>query len=510
MSNNFARRVWSNKKLKEGVDFEVHRWLHGTGDWLAFNYMPIPAGLVVETTYRVIPEDHPKYPNYTAAYYLSGVRDAVNSGSPQSTVIWAKISNTTNKSRFDIMQSTTTPTTPLYGNEVLENDPNAQYQIIADVPNNYYMVNGHRYNGNTANKYTKQLNQKNVGYSGGYTLFGHNSNSAIGSAHYQSTNTVGGVTVSRYRLKEHGKVIVDLVPCKLLKDLSGYYTHYLNSPYARYDYKAGECGFYDLVNGVFVGGRGENRYTRPFYCSDELVKGEDFEEYQWLKGDGKAYIELPELVNFNPRYLKVVLTAKGSTDTKLYQSTETANYVQVLFGARTFYGTDINDRGSCIFWLYYPSETSNKFNRFRFDYQKGTIYPTSLTSTDTLVINADYANKKVTVNNVVTDASKNTGFNHTTRTVNTPFRMFSNLQDLDNLDYKDKLGFNGYMRGITVSHSTLKQEYKMYPVKLLKDIEAERSWDNKPHKAGEFGLFNKTDGKFYGNAGTEGTFTGEN
>lgn len=226
-------------KLIEGEDYERFGWLQTAGGYLDLNYKPIPAYTKIETRYKYVSSLVAKNSLITTDnLQLCGVRDGTNSGSPYSTVIWAFTNvNKVRKLRCDILQDTSVslsvgPTITTSGT----------YTISADAQIGKVTINGTTYSSTSYSKKSKERFNLNFHLFGTYMATSNNN-----PQNYQSSNYKGGLEISYFKLWERDKLIFDLIPAKLIrnvsKDLDG------NGRIRNVN----EVGLINLIDGTFFG-----------------------------------------------------------------------------------------------------------------------------------------------------------------------------------------------------------------------------------------------------------------
>ncbi len=197
---------------------------------------------------------------------------------------------------------------------------------------------------------------------------------------------------------------------------------------------------------------------------NRLIEGVDFERYDWLKGDGNAWIDT--LINGSSPLnykceIKVDVVPSSITRIIGFRVSTSSSIPQACF---SIVNSDIA--------MYFNSD-----NRTAESVIVGEIYH--------LAVNG----------NVMTS---------NTQSLTSSIRMVTNktisLFNYISSDYARSI-FNGYMRGVVING------HIFTPIKLLRPCPPNLSSQNKLHPIGECGMIDSVSGKFYGNANTTGSFS---
>ena len=198
-----------------------------------------------------------------------------------------------------------------------------------------------------------------------------------------------------------------------------------------------------------------------------IVEGDDFVRAEWLKGDGRAYIDTNVIVN----------VATLLISTKINRSNGTGNYF--IFGSRDIVRSDDPSTSSVV--------VSPQL--FRCDIIDGNnIFDSSSIASielsfPTIIING----QSVTTQRVPT-TSQNTFRIFTTSVVNSGTYCF-----------------NGGISGFVLNDGT--HSLNLIPVRLLRPIPASLDANGIARNADECGMYNSVNGLFYGNVAASGSFT---
>lgn len=231
--------------------------------------------------------------------------------------------------------------------------------------------------------------------------------------------------------------------------------------------QAGECGMYDAVSGKFFG----NVANAGTFSVEGLVEDVDYLRYEWLKGDGSAYIDtlVKDITNTD-------------VEVKYYITPDAANYTRIL-GSET--ADDLTKR-IAIGKIY--------GNINIYDGTGGR----ALTSSNQGVIKLSALEGKAYVNGVNT-----TTYVKPTNTFLDNLLLFAQNRRNTASDtpaiYKGEVNIS-YFRLSTIN---------LIPCKLLHSIPASQDTNNIARNEGECGMIDLTTGKFYGNVAASGSFSVE-
>ena len=216
-------------------------------------------------------------------------------------------------------------------------------------------------------------------------------------------------------------------------------------------------------------------------CYFDAWKDVVYEEHEWLKGDGSAYIDTDIIVDVPSLYISTSFTKKIGGQTP-------------LFGSRD----DINSSGSQIWYL--------NSGRLRLDIITNTsnwIYIESSNVQDVNQLIVDCPNKVVNINGIsVPSGVDSLSIKNSSNT----FKIYS-LELLNTPGGYDNVPYNGAFGNFTLNDST--HSLHLTPCRLLRPIPASLDANGIARDAGECGMWDKVGNKFYGNVASTGKFTVE-
>ena len=192
---------------------------------------------------------------------------------------------------------------------------------------------------------------------------------------------------------------------------------------------------------------------------------EIYEEYEWLKGDAKSYINLGITTLQNISIIKIKFDVNG------YENS-----------SQRFFGREYGDRLVIYYtnnslWFWDASSGSHGVNAAKID-----------------TVTFDIPNKKVKTATMTTAMTYNESY------TGTPFLLFG-----VNMYGTVQPQFAGKISSFIVDDSM-----HLVPCKLLQSIPATMDANNTARPAGECGMWDKIGNKFYGNVNSSGSFTVSN
>ena len=268
--------------------------------------------------------------------------------------------------------------------------------------------------------------------------------------------------------------------------------------------RVGQIGYmYDKVSGKLFGNKGTGNFIlgqdvvnpvpnirRVFRFGNKrfvipmpyvLKEGVDYQRYDWLKGDGIAYINTYIVVNVPSLYINTLFT-------KITNAKNTP-----LFGARNI----VSFHGSHIFYM---SDGSLRFDIM--SDKNPCITTTEIQNINQLII--DCPNKVLNFNGTIFASRVNDlSIKNSTNT----FKIFS-MEVLNTKGSTINAPYNGAFGDFILNDFA--HSIHLTPCQLLRSIPTYLDANGKARQAGECGMIDLISGKFYGNVVNTGTFTVEN
>lgn len=336
----------------------------------------------------------------------------------------------------------------------LEISWNAYNETIQYNKNQWYEVTNNFLNSRTGtvDGVTQNVSYPTLG-NNNYTAYIFNVNSNVPDAY------VG--KISSVKFSRGSEIVMDFIPVRI--GSIGY----------MYD-KVSKQLFANKGTGQFILGNDVVNAVIPqqrcvLYFGNQRSVGFEriYEEYEWLKGDGEAYIQTS-----NPFIEGDIITCELKLNSK-----------PASLRWKFIYGNNAGDNDTTIM-LYEDYKPNLVFRR-------GNIVYTN-TSLNT-VYSINHSLSLITVNGTTVSSSTQS---YTANS--TPLTIFTSNYVAPNSD----LIFDG-----AFSSFKLSDKLNLIPCKLLQSIPAILDGNGIARQAGECGMWDKVSNKFYGNVANSGTFT---
>ena len=291
----------------------------------------------------------------------------------------------------------------------------------------------------------------------------------------RGSDPLRGVRIYDFKIYQNSTLVRDFIPVRI-----------------------GQVGYlYDKVTKQLFGNKGTGQFILGNDVSNAVIPQQRcvlyfgsqrcvgyervYEEYEWLKGDGSAYIDSNIIVNVPTLYISTSFT-KSNSQTH-----------EPLFGSRN----TISASGSQIFYL-----TSEKL---RFDVithdNTAWVYVSPIGNINTLVLDA--INIQAIFNGTLINGTATSSDMTDKNSVNT-FKIFS-LYRLNTTGSNNNRPFSGAFGNFVLNDGT--HSLNLIPCKLLQSIPAILDGNGIARQSGECGMWDKVSGRFYGNVANSGTFT---
>lgn len=215
-----------------------------------------------------------------------------------------------------------------------------------------------------------------------------------------------------------------------------------------------------------------------FECKNMLREGVDYEKYDWLVGDGSAYINTNYLLDFD------------DIKTSIFRLYNTGN--QVFEGSR--YGTENNGAGTVLGYnnnIVYSSFFSPDGKMARWN----NNIPINVENTVIMSKNGITLNG----NKIISESATNHPIVGSRFESTTPYLIFASWIGIWQIDNRRQ----------QVDYKSFEIEGKLHltPCQLLKSIPSTLDANNRARNAGECGMYDSVSGKFFGNVASRGSFT---
>ena len=332
----------------------------------------------------------------------------------------------------------------LYGN-IMPNVPN---EVHIDCQTNSAIVN-------------------NSSIPGNRTIFNNSSNTFRIFSVYPKDNSRFPNTCTckmSYFNLDDGTHSLNLIPCTLTMDLPASMDA---NNIAR---TKGTSGMWDLVSDRFYG----NVANSGTFKAVNLAEGVDYEVHQWLKGDGTTYID-------------TLITSYSGIIKVGFKSTQSINCA--IFG-REASKSDYTDR---LVLLRYYNNRYNVSDLYGIKTSGGYGIPTNLNDEELTI---DLDNKIMTNKSGSYSIQINVGVNVTGFSV-ILFGRRLNESTVSAIAPSD----------VAIKNFSVSNQINLIPCKLLKPVPKWLDANGIARQAGECGMYDTVNDKFYGNVASSGTFS---